>query len=152
MKRSMAILALLALPLAGCTAAHSPAPTPSMPTAELDAPVDPYVDLQHDPEQRTTIEGVAPVLRAAGTGPTTFTLRDLPADAVEIRYFVSCAPASDFTLTARLWFSGPCDRHWANSGSVPRHGATSVRVRVDLPEGARFRILALPVPREKVIQ
>lgn len=155
MIRSTSILALvgLCLPLAGCTTSGPPEPDTSLSSVpEASAPVDPYLDLSSDPEQRSTLEGVTPLLRSAGTGPTTFALTDVPADTVEIRYFVSCSPESEFTLTTRLWFSGPCGIHWANSGSIPLAGSGPVSVDLDLPQEVRFRIVALPIPNEKALQ
>lgn len=132
-----------------CSAGRStPSPTSSSPTSSsptvVVSPVDPVADLRAS-EDADLLDGVEPSLHRSGRGPAAFRVVRPAGDARELRFFVSCAPESRFTVTAGTFYSGPCGAHYRNSGSIPLpSGDGPVPVTLDLPAATRFWIVAIP--------
>jgi hypothetical protein len=108
------------------------------------SPVDPLSDLAASDEFER-FSGVEPVVHERGRGAATFEVPRPPGDAEEVSFFVACAPASTFTVTLGTFFSGPCGRHFENSGSIPLPaGDAPLRIAIDVPKTTRYWLVGVP--------
>ncbi len=78
----------------------------------------------------------------SGTATTT-------AATSEIRYFVSCKPSSEFTVTAETFYSGTCDRDLQFSGQIPlsstEKSSGKTTIVLDIPAGVNYWIVGVPM-------
>lgn len=128
----------------GCTStAESVTNTSTSPSA---APVDPLVDLR-DPRSPDHLSALPePLLHEQATGSQTFTVERPESWVEELHVYVSCSKDSHFTVTLGTYFSGPCNTHFLNSGSIPLpSGSDPLRVAIKVPAGVRYWIIGLPV-------
>jgi hypothetical protein len=139
------VLACAALTGCGATDAVTTPSHASIPAAEL-ALVDPLAQLTN-PASTDYVEGdLRPVLNEKGSGPATFEIALPDAVVTGVRYYVSCAPASTFTITASAFFASPCSSHVLSSASIPLSPSDApLTVTLDVPDGVNYWLVALPV-------
>ncbi|KDP92204.1 MULTISPECIES: hypothetical protein [Clavibacter] len=149
----IAVAALAALLLAGCTAGSAgsgptPAPTSASPSADAaDGLTDP-LDIVTTPGTGASIaEDVQPALHEGGTGPATFEVPQPEAAVGSLQFFVTCATGEYRILVGGVFVYGSgCSPTTANSAAMPiPQRDTPLTVTVEVPESVAFRIVALPV-------
>jgi hypothetical protein len=148
----------IALLLSACTFGSVPAISSVRPSASVhhasstsQTPVDPLTQITDPHSSEYVNSEIQPVLHVKGTGPHSYSI-SAPADDVQaIRFFVSCAPDTDFkltmtTVTKSQFYSGGCPTRFANTGTVPLPpGNERVAIELDVPAGIDFWLLAIPI-------
>lgn len=138
----------LFLVLAGCTdEGPSGMPSPESPSVtEMTGPEDPLTAITDRSSIDFVAEDIIPSLHERGQGQSEFSIAR-PADATELRFYVSCAPDSSFTVTGFGYFySGGCAESFQNSGQFPLDRADGdLQVTLDLPSDVAYWIVAIPV-------
>lgn len=138
----------LFLVLAGCTDdGPSGIPSPESPSlTEMTGPDDPLTAITDRNSTDFVAEDIVPSLHERGQGQSEFSIAR-PADATELRFYVSCAPDSSFTVTGFGYFySGACAERFQNSGQFPLDGVDGdLQVTLDLPDDVVYWIVAIPI-------
>jgi hypothetical protein len=135
--------------LTGCVPSPSATPStftpgPSTTTVSPDELVDPLSEIT-DPESDVFIDqGLTPLIHEQQTGAATVPIRiDQSVTAVE--FFISCAPISEFEITlGGLSYSGGCLGVMTGSGTIPVSSPAPTAVMVDVPDGVKYWLVAIP--------
>jgi len=151
--RSIVVLAAagaLSLGLTACIAEPSPGPDPAAPSASPAATstlTDPIAELTNKDSDFYVGESVTPHIHHEGSGPTTLDVARPEAFVTELKFFVTCAPASHFTVTMEKFYSGQCStKDLSSSGSIPLPaGKDPLSVSIDVPKGVHFWLVAIPI-------
>ncbi len=105
---------------------------------------DPLDEITNPDSSDFVAEGVTTLLHEKGTGPQVFSI-DRPEGVERIRFYVSCTPDSEYTLTMGLFFAGPCAPRFLNNGGIPVPSEGSqFEVDLDIPAGIDYWIVAIP--------
>jgi hypothetical protein len=109
--------------------------------------VDPLTQITDPHSSEHVNSGIQPVLHVKGTGPHSYSI-SRPADGVQqIKFYLSCAPDSTFTLTMMSKsYAGGCPKRFANTGTIPLPpGDERIAIKLDVPKGVGFWLLAIPI-------
>ncbi|WP_299958421.1 hypothetical protein [uncultured Modestobacter sp.] len=148
------LLALAVLHLSACTdesaaggrVADSPSETPTTSPTEVDEPLleDPLDEITNRDSADFVSSEVSTVLHQRGTGPQVIPVEGL-ANVSQLRFYVSCTPDSEFTVTMGTFYSGPCSSQFLVYGAIPvPAGESQVTVDLDIPPGVDYWIVAVP--------
>lgn len=142
----VAVVVLLAGMVASCTTVSEPTPQSTRGATSVTGQLHDPLDSVTDPNSTDFVGTLlTPVLHTQGVGPSTYQI-DKPQGPTAIRFYVACYPDSDFTVRVGTFFSGRCASKFQNSGQFSTGSAANkLDVRLEIPKGVRYWILALPM-------
>jgi len=143
------VAALLAVGLTGCTN-FAPAPSNSFASSSSSSatkPRDPLLEIHNEDSDFYVSKTVEPALHKKGTGPVSLDVPRLAPSISQLKFFITCAPASNFTITLSKFYSGPCSpSDLTSSGSIPLPSSKDpLNVTIDVPKGVQYWLVAIPI-------